>query len=374
MKIAHVRARLLEATPEVGVTFGIGAFTTFSMVLVEITTDDGLVGYGEAIARRGGMMTAAAVESLLADVLVGEDPANVEGLWVRMVDRLRRWGHSGGVVIEAISGVDVALWDLIGKAYGLPVWRLLAGAGRTEVPCYASSVYINEIDVMVAEALDQQRRGFSELKVKIGRPEHEGGQRRDLEALAAIREAVGDSMALYVDANGAYDAAGAIRMGRAMEALGIRWFEEPVPPDDLAGYERVHAMTSTPLARGETDFGLFSMRDVIERRLVDVVQPDLARCGGITAARHVWTLTYGANLAFAPHTGFSGGLSHLAALHVAAAAPNLLSLEYMYIDNPLREIFVGGYPMARDGRVTVPDGPGLGLDIDRDKVAAYAVG
>jgi L-alanine-DL-glutamate epimerase-like enolase superfamily enzyme len=373
MKIKRVRARLLEATPDVGVTFGIGAYNTYSMVLVEITTDDGLVGYGEAIARRGGRMTATAVESLFADVLVGEDPRNVEGLWVRMVDRLRRWGHTGGVVIEAISGVDVALWDLAGKAYGLPVWQLLAGAGRTTVPCYASSVYINDTDTMVSEAVEQQRRGFTRLKVKIGRPEEEGGERADLEALRAIREATGEALVLYVDANGAYDAAGAIRMGRAMEALDIRWFEEPVPADDLAGYERVHQMTSTPLARGETDFGLFSMREVIARRLVDVVQPDLARCGGITAARHVWTLTYAANLAFAPHTGFSGGLSQLAALHVAAAAPSLLALEYMYIDNPIREIFVGGYPLAQDGRVPVPEGPGLGLELDLDKVAAYTV-
>ncbi|GAA5201336.1 mandelate racemase/muconate lactonizing enzyme family protein [Rugosimonospora acidiphila] len=374
MKIDRVRARLLEATPEVGVRFGIGAFTTYSMVLVEIGTDDGLVGYGEAIARRGGGMTATAVESLLAEVLVGEDPRNVEGLWVRMVDRLRRWGHSGGVVVEAISGVDVALWDLVGKAYGLPVWRLLAGAGRTRVPCYASSVYINDTETMVAEALEQQGLGFTRLKVKIGRPEDDGGQRADLAALRAIREAMGESMTLYVDANGAYDAAGAIRMGRAMEELDIRWFEEPVPPDDLSGYERLHSMTSTPLARGETDFGLFSMREVIDRRLIDVVQPDLGRCAGITGARQVWTLAYGANLAFAPHTGFSGGLSQLAALHVAAAAPTLLALEYMYIDNPLREIFVGGYPVAKDGWVSPPDAPGLGLDLDHDKIDAYTVG
>ena len=371
MKIERVQAHLLEATPAKGVRFGIGAYTTYSMVLVEIATDAGIVGYGEAIGRRGARMTAAAVESLLAEVLIGEDPRNIEGLWVAMIDRLRRWGHSSGVVIEAVSGVDCALWDIVGKAYGLPVWQLLAGAGRQSVPTYASSVYISDTATMVAEALEQQRNGFTRLKVKIGRPAADGGQRADIAALRAIREAVGDSMALYVDANGAYDAAGAIRMGRAMEELDIGWFEEPLPPDDLAGYARVHAMTAVPLARGETDFGLFTMRDVIDRRLVDVVQPDLARCGGITAARHVWTLTYGANLALAPHTGFSGGLSQLAALHVAAAAPSLMALEYMYIDNPLREIFTGGYPAAVAGEVAVPMGPGLGLELDQAKIDAY---
>lgn len=373
MKIESVKATLLEATPEAGVMFGIGAFNTYSMVLVEVRDDAGHTGYGEAIARRGGAMTATAVEALLAEVLVGQDPRNIEGLWVAMVDRLRRWGHTSGVVMEAVSGVDCALWDLLGKIEDRPVWQLLAGAGRTSVPVYASSVYIADTERMVAEAREQQERGFRRLKVKIGRPETDGGQAADLEALTAIRAAVGDRMILVVDANGAYDAADAIRMGRAMESVDVRWFEEPVPTDDLAGYERLHGMTSTPLARGETDFGVFTMREVIERRLVDVVQPDLARCGGITGARHVWTLTYAANLAFAPHTGFSGGLSQLAALHTAVAAPALLALEYMFIDNPLREIFVGGYPQAQDGFVSAPTGPGFGLDLDLDKIEKFTV-
>jgi L-alanine-DL-glutamate epimerase-like enolase superfamily enzyme len=373
MKIESVNATLLEATPEAGVTFGIGAFNTYSMVLVEIRSDDGHVGYGEAIARRGGQMTATAVTGLLRDVLLGADPRNIEGLWVAMVDQLRRWGHTSGVVMEAVSGVDCALWDLVGKAEGKPVWQLLAGAGRELVPVYSSSVYISDVDSMVKEAVEQKERGFARLKVKIGRAPSEGGQGADLQALAAIREAVGDELILVVDANGAYDAADAIRMGRHMEALDIRWFEEPVPADDLAGYARVHAMTATPLARGETDFGIFTMRDVIERRLIDVVQPDLARCGGITGARHVWTLAYAANLAFAPHTGFSGGLSQIAALHAAAAAPGLLCLEHMFIDNPLREIFTGGYPVARNGYLETPSSPGFGVDLDEEKVARYSV-
>ncbi|MGH3656199.1 MAG: mandelate racemase/muconate lactonizing enzyme family protein [Micromonosporaceae bacterium] len=373
MAITRVRARFLEATPEAGVVFGAGDFRTYSMVLVEVHDDSGHVGYGEALARRGGAMTATAVESLLAPTLVGEDPWNIEGLWVRMVRQLRPWGHVSGVVMEAVSGVDTALWDLLGKRENRPVWQLLTGAGRRQVPVYASSVYIADVDTMVREAVQQQKQGFTRLKVKIGRSPDEGGQNVDLTALREIRRAVGDELVLVVDSNGAYDAAAAIRMGRAMEDIDIRWFEEPVPMDDLGGYEQVHRMTSTPLARGETDFGIFTMRDVIERRLIDVVQPDLGRCGGVTGARHVWTLAYAHNLAFAPHTGFSGGVSQLAAIHVAAAAPSLLALEYMFIDNPCREIFVGGYPRADGGVLAVPDGPGLGLDIDLDTVDRYAV-
>lgn len=373
MAIHSVKARLLEGTPDEGVVFGAGDFNTYSMVMVEIHDDSGHIGYGEALARRGGAMTAVAVEALLAPVLIGEDPRNIEGLWVRMVDQLRPWGHVTGVVMEAVSGADTALWDLVGKIENQPVWKLLHGAGRKTIPVYASSVYISDPDTMVAEALEQQSLGFKRLKVKIGRKPHEGGQNADLRALRAIREAVGDDLDLVVDANGAYDAAGAIRMGRAMEPLDIRWFEEPVFMDDLGGYEQIHGMTSTPLARGETDFGIFSMRDVIERRLIDVVQPDLGRCGGITGARHVWTLAFAHNLAFAPHTGFSGGLSQLAAIHVAASAPSLLAMEHMFIDNPCREIFVGGYPQAENGFLKVPGGPGLGLELDWEKIDRFTV-
>jgi L-alanine-DL-glutamate epimerase-like enolase superfamily enzyme len=184
---------------------------------------------------------------------------------------------------------------------------------------------------------------------------------------------VGDDTTLVVDANGAYDAATAIKVARAMEEVDIRWFEEPLPTDDLAGYARLRSVTTTPLARGETDFGLWSLNDVIDRRLVDVVQPDLARCGGITGARHVWTRTYFSNLAFAPHTGFSGGLSQLAALHTAAAAMNLLALEYMFIDNPARDIFIGGYPQPVNGTLNAPEGAGLGLELDHDLIARYSV-
>jgi L-alanine-DL-glutamate epimerase-like enolase superfamily enzyme len=273
--------------------------------------------------------------------------------------------------MEAISGVDTALWDLVGKRSGKPVWELLTGAGRREVECYASSVYIAEPNVMVQEALTQQARGFRRLKVKIGRPGHEGGQDQDLAVLRAIREAVGPDLALVVDANAVYTIAEAVRMGRAMESLDIRWFEEPLPMDDLGGYEHLHRMTSTPLARGETDFGIFTFREVINRRLIDVVQPDLGRCGGVTGARQTWTLAFAQNLDFAPHTGFSGGVSQLAAIHVAAAAPQLLAMENMFIDNPLREIFVGGYPQSQNGKITVPTGPGLGLDLDYDLVDKY---
>jgi D-galactarolactone cycloisomerase len=244
------------------------------------------------------------------------------------------------------------------------------GAGRAEVPCYASSVYMADIDTMVGQAVEQVGRGFRAIKIKIGRSADVSGVAADLEAVAAIRRAVGDGVELMVDANGAYDAATAIRVARQLELSRIAWLEEPVPPDDREGYARVHAMTSVPLATGETEFSLFAFRELIERRLIDVVQPDAARCGGVTGMRQIATLAYAHNLAFAPHTGFSGGVSQLAALQVAASAPTVYMIEHMFIDNPVRELFVEPYPQARAGLLPVPTGPGLGLAVDPNRVAA----
>ena len=158
-----------------------------------------------------------------------------------------------------------------------------------------------------------------------------------------------------------------------LEALDVGWLEEPVPPDDLDGYRRVHAMTATPLAAGESVFAATGFQRLLADGLIDFVQPDLGRCGGITAAMQAATLTDVAAKAFAPHTGFSGGLSQLAALHVAAAAPRLAMLEYMFIDNPAREIFAGGYPEPRGGTIAPPSGPGLGLELDPERVESMIV-
>lgn len=368
MIIASVDADVLIGRPQQGVRFAIGDYDEFALVLVTVRTETGLTGFGEAIARRGPKMTAAAVSSLLAPVLVGADARNIGGLWLTMFDQLRRWGHAGGVVFEAISGVDCALWDIAGKAAGIPVWRLLYGAGRERVPVYASSVYIDTDDVMVAQAQKQVAAGFRAVKVKIGRDAADGGFRADIRVLAKIREAVGAGVNLMVDANGAFDAATAIRVGRALEECDVTWLEEPVPPDDLDGYRRVHSMTSTPLAAGESVFGSMGFKPLIEEGLIDYVQPDLGRCGGMTAATQIGALAFAHHRPLAPHTGFSGGLSQLAAIHLAAAAPELFALEYMFIDNPARELFSVGYPRPEDGMLEVPEGPGWGLELDLDRV------
>lgn len=373
MKITSVTARMLRARPDKSVVFAAGRYPAYSAVLVIVETDEGVVGYGEAISRAGGEATRAAVESMLGPAIMGKDPLQIECLYRLMINQLRRFGHASGIVVEAISGVDTALWDIAGKALGQPISQLLMGAGRKSVPVYASSVYIDTAEAMIAETREQIDAGFTTVKLKVGHAEAEGGRRADIEKIRLIREAVGSKIDLAVDANSAYDAATAVLVARELEQLDICFFEEPVHPDDIDGYARVRSLSSIPLAGGETLFLLYGFNDYLKRGLLDVVQPDLARCGGITGARHVATLTQANRARFAPHTGFSGGISHLAALHTAAAAGELYLLEYMFIDNPLRDLFVGGFPKPHNGTIDVPSGPGLGLELDWDLVEKFTV-
>jgi L-alanine-DL-glutamate epimerase-like enolase superfamily enzyme len=369
--IASVRAIPLAASLDQPIWFAGGAFKTFVATLVEVRTDDGRTGIGECIVRKAPQVTQAVVDSLLAPVLVGRDPRDVEGLWDEMLGQLRRWGHTRGFVLEAMSGVDIALHDLLARQAGLPLYKFLAGHGRKAVKCYASSVYFASPEEMASEAAEQIARGHTAIKVKIGRNEAMGGRRLDVESVRAVRQAVGPNVEIMLDANSAFDASTAIRLCRHLEPLDIAWMEEPVPPDDVSGYELIRKSTSIPLAAGESEFGVFGFRDLIERRAIDVLQPDIARVGGFTGARRVAALAHAYNLLYAPHTGFSAGVAHLASLHLAAAIPNFMTYEYFYAPNALRDIFAQPFPEPKDGMVPLPDQPGLGLDLDWDLLRRY---
>ncbi len=373
MRIATVKCRMLAGTLEKPIHFGIGAFPTFSATLVEITSDDGRIGIGECIVRKAPQVTKAVVEHLLAPIVIGRDPYDTEGLWDEMFRQLRGWGHYRGFVFEAISGIDTALWDILGQAAGLPVYKVLGGAGRDRVPCYTSSVYFAEIKEMVKQAVAQVRLGHTAIKVKIGRNAQMGGRHADVESVKAIRKALGPKIDIMIDVNSAYDAATAIKVCRQLEDADVTWIEEPVPPDDLAGYQRVRAGQAIPVAAGESEFGLFGFRDLIARGAIDIVQPDIARVGGFTATRRLGALVHAHNLRYAPHTGFSAGVSHLAALHVAASVPNLMTYEYFYALNPLRDLFTEPFPKPHNGLIALPQRPGLGLTLDKKLLKKFEI-
>ncbi|HYM68945.1 MAG TPA: enolase C-terminal domain-like protein, partial [bacterium] len=198
MKIASITCTPLTARAPRPVEFSIGTFPTFYAVLVRVTTDDGRVGIGECIARRAPEVVTAVVDRLLAPLVIGRDPWDVEGLWDEMLALLRRWGHSRGFVVEGMSGIDIALWDILARSVGQPLYKFLAGAGRARVACYVSKVYFDEIARMAAEARAQVAGGFRAIKVQIGWPASRGGDRADVRTVRAIRDAVGPDVDLML--------------------------------------------------------------------------------------------------------------------------------------------------------------------------------
>jgi len=361
-------------------------------LLVEVETDTGLLGLGEA-AHFGGPLvsTATVIEQELRPYLLGQDPRETERLWELM--HRRAYKHArGGIVIAAISGVDIALWDLRGKLAGMPLWRLLGGY-RRRVPAYATGGFYAEgkgVPELADEMRAYCRHGFRAVKLKVGRNSGiEGSPLRamadrgvcevslaeDLARVRAVREAIGPDVRLMVDANGAWDVPTAVRMGRALEELDVYWFEEPVWPDDLAGSAEVAAKVAIPIAGYETcSYGTVSFRDYIAARAVHFVQPDVAWAGGLTETLKIAHLAQAANLPLAPHIhGSAVGVA--AAAHLLGAVRNGSMAEMVFPAHPLMGDLVRE-PLVVDGtgEIDLGERPGLGIELDPDAVKRYRVG
>lgn len=373
MRIESVQAIPLLATLEQPQRTGVASYSKLGVALVEVRTDTGILGYGECLARYSPRIWAAIVDDLLAPLVVGADPYDTERLWTRMFRELRSFsGHSRGMLIEAIAGIDTALWDIKGRATGLPLYALLGGATRTRLDAYASSIMQQDLSAMEAEAAALVERGFRAIKIKVG-----VGVGQDAKTVGVIRRVVGDRIDLMLDANGAYHAAEAIDLANRVQEFRIRWFEEPVVADDLEGYERIRAATTIPLAGGEAEFTRFGVRDLLARKVLDVIQPDVARSGGVSETKKIADLASAHHVAYAPHVGFSGAVCVAATLHLAAAATNFLTYECIHTANPLRERLalrpVGGPDQLTEGQIPIPPGPGLGIDLDPDVIRRYRV-
>ena len=370
LRISDVIAHPLRATLPDAQRTSQGDWPSLDIVVVEVRTDAGIVGWGECLARTSSPAYAAAVETILKPVLVGRNPFETASLWRAMRGRLT--GRAGGMLVESIAGVDIALWDIMGKVAALPVHRLLGGAGRRQILAYASSINWGDDARAEAETRDCLARGFRAIKVKIGQTPRAAIARAEL-----IRKIVGPEIRLSVDANWAFDIDEATEVGEALAALGYWWFEEPIPPEDIEGYRLLRQRTKVRLAAGESDFVATQARDLIATRSVGVIQPDVARAGGITETRRIADLADAFHVAYAPHVGWSGALCAAASVQLAAAQPNFLVYECMVFDNPLREELlvsrVGSHRDLVGGNVVVPQGPGLGVEVDLDALARHVV-
>ena len=347
----------------------------FETTMVRITTDTGLVGWGEAKAPVAPRVAKAIIDDLLRDLVIGCDPFDVEVIWETLYASMRLRGHGSGFLLEAISGIDIALWDLIGKATGQPVHKLLGGAYRDAVLVYASGVPGTgdapdgaDHGRMLADAQRAVDRGFCGLKMGLGRsPE------ADVASVAAVREHVGNGMSIFVDAAGNYDVDTAVRVGRELERLGVGFLEAPLPHEQFDGYGRVAADLTIPIANDVITSRL-QVLEYLRRSGLDIVQPDVCRTGGITECKRIATLTDAFGVAFTPHVSIGSAVHFAASLHLAAAAPNLVQMEYWFGENPLGDAILREPLLAvRDGEVAVPKGPGLGLEIDESLLRRWAL-
>ncbi len=360
-----------------------GAVDSFDSALVRIETEDGVTGFGEAKAQVGSVANCQAlcslIEAELGPVLVGQDARDISRLWDVMYNGSRahyaiQRGHvfpimgRRGITLAAISGVDIALWDLLGKSLGVPVWRLLGGRRQERMPAYASGGWA-PADKIAAELQGFIDRGnFSAVKMRVGAGD--GTLAHSIARVRAAREGLGPSIGIMCDAHGTWTAAEAKRFCRAVADCHIDWLEEPVTADDKTGLADVRAATDIPIATGESEFTRFAFRDLALLRAADIFQPDPSIAGGITELMRIEALASAHQIRFAPHM-WGGALTFAAGMHVAAVASSGFILEYSLGANPLlHELAVEDFAVV-DGMVEIPERPGLGVSIDEDFVARY---
>jgi D-galactarolactone cycloisomerase len=375
MKIRDLRVHVLDAPLSEPFAYSQAWYERRGAMLVEIVGEDGNSGWGEAF---GPARLTAAVALHYRELLVGEDALATEMLWQRLYNALRDHGQKG-LAIEALSAVDIALWDLKGKHLGLPVHRLMGGPLRERVRPYATGFYRKRggdpFDYLVREAEERVAGGFAALKLKLG-----FGLDEDVRLCRAVRKAVGDGVTIMVDANHAYDAVAAIRLGRRIEELDIAWFEEPVPPEDIDGYKEVKAALSIPVAGGEAEFTRWGFRRLLAERALDIAQPDVCAAGGLSECKKIADMANAFGLRCNPHV-WGTGVALAASLQLLAVLPHnppgLHPLEpWLELDqseHPVR-MAVLREPIVREGGwVAVPQGPGLGIEIDRAALDRYRV-
>lgn len=376
MKIVAINAvGLVGETPKGGWTVELKPEDSVH-TLIAVHTDGGLIGYGSVFTNH--LLVDAALK-VLAPLWQGELALEPE----RVSEKLAQnsfWMGMGGSITHTISGIDIALWDIIGKATGMPIHKLLGGCFRPKVLAYASGLYFRNVDRLTDEAVEEARgyaaQGFRAIKMRIGL----GALKRDIERVAAVRAAIGQDVQLIVDADHSYNVAQAISIGRELEKLGVYWFEEPVSPEDIDGYIEVSRALDVAIAGGENDFTKYGFRQILERRAMDIIQPDVCAAGGITECRKIAALAQAYSTPCVPHAwgtaiGLAATLQFLAALPECppCLVPMPPMLEYEPGSNPLRDDLAGQPFVQKQGWVDVPTGSGLGIEVDRTVLERYRV-
>jgi L-rhamnonate dehydratase len=345
-------------------------------LIVKVHTDEGITGIGEVdsapLAVKGVVLGpySHTTSSGLRHLLIGEDPLETEYLWDKMY-RANIYAGRFGIGLHAMSGIDIALWDIKGKKFGLPVWKLLGGGFIRKIRCYASVLFENTPAQTRETARRISDQGFSAAKFGWG-PMGEDPD-TDVALVASAREGLGEGVDLMVDAGLAWDAKTAIQRAEAFSGYDIFWLEEPLAPDDYEGYRKLTQATPIRIAAGEEESGRKTFRRLIEEGGIDVVQVDLTRCGGFTEAMKIAAMAADHGLPVANH-GFTTYINVSAALHWLNSVPNALIAEFVTQENTnLRELVTRQKNRACGGYLEVPNEPGLGVDLDEEVIARLRI-
>nr|WP_290693662.1 mandelate racemase/muconate lactonizing enzyme family protein [Halomonas sp. UBA3074] len=375
MKVVAVNTHILDYQLETAFESASMHFSRRQHCLVEVTCDDGTVGWGECL---GPAKPNAAIVDVYAQSLIGEDPLQTEKVWLTLYNRLRDQGQRG-LTVTALSGIDIALWDIKGKHFGVPISTLLGGRFRNTVRAYATGSFrregVDRVTDIAAEVAGYRREGFHAVKIKIGFDVEE-----DLAVIAAVREAIGPDMRLMIDANHGYDYLEAIELGKRAVQYGIDWFEEPVLPEQISTYEAVRAGQPIPVASGENWHGRYAMHEPLTRRAVDIVQPDICGVGGFSEMRRVADMAALHGVRLVPHVWgtavcLAASLQFMAALPPNPPRRNPIEpiMEFDRTENPFRQAVVLTPLEHHQGVMAIPDGPGLGIEINRDALSTFAL-
>jgi len=343
-------------------------------LLVRVHTDDGIIGYGECSPMNNNLV-AAHLQHALAALVIGHDPFDVEALVERMF--IETYKLAGQSMAMAVSGIEIALWDIMGKAVGQPIYKLLGGACRTKIRMYASSMSrrISPVDEAKRLAALVEKHGFTAVKVRVGSVfgfDEDARPGRSLELVKEVRSALGDDVEIMVDGNSCYSAPRAIQLGRQLERYHVFHFEEPCPYWDLGSTAKVAAALDMPVAGGEQDWEIQRFKEMLERGAVDIVQPDVIKAGGFSVCKKIAHLAEAFGAVCTPHQTQPFGT--VANLHFAASTPNCrYSQEYNIEEHPLRDtLFKQPVLDVKGGYLAVPEGPGLGVEIDKTVLQGHA--
>jgi L-rhamnonate dehydratase len=347
-------------------------FTFHGWLVAEVFTDDGLVGLGNAAL--APQATKQVIDLYLKPLLIGQDAWDIERLWQHMYRKTMAFGRKG-IGMVAISALDIALWDVLGKSAKQPVFRLLGGRTKTRIPVYASRLYATELGKLVAEAKRYKDEGYRAMKLRFGWGPADGaqGMQRNVELVRTVRESIGDDIDLMADAYMGWNLDYAKRMLPLLEPFHLRWLEEPVVPDDVQGYTQLKSYSRIPIAGGEHEFTLYGFRDLLQARAVDYIQFDTNRVGGITQARKIAALAEAYSVPVIPHAG------QMHNYHVVMASLNSPMAEYfprvdVEVGNELFWYIFRGEPSAKGGSIDLDDNvPGLGLTIDEAGLERFEV-